>query len=51
MGGKGNEIQGSENITYKNGKEVGGELGEMNRDPLMKVLCSLVDPMSQFTLE
>lgn len=25
-------IQGSENSTYKNGKGVGGEVGEMNRD-------------------
>lgn len=38
MGGKGNEIQGSENIIGKNGEEVGGELGEMNRDLPLKVL-------------
>ena len=51
MSGKENETSDDENSTFENGKGMGGEVGEMSRGQLMKVLCALVDPMSQFTLE
>lgn len=46
-----NETSDDEKSIHENGKGMGGEVGERSRGQFMKVLCALIDSMSQFALE